>query len=135
MKGNKRNYIQNEKLLMLQDEYLKTKSLESWQQFFSLSFTVCKNIVISEFTKNKKFFTQEELYDYAINACIYVMRRYKSIGYKHKNAAPKDYCVTTNFITVLQAGVRHSMYYTTKELTDFNNALCYEEYFNYESDI
>ncbi len=124
MKSLKHN--DNEKLLELQEEYLKTKSQESWNELFSLSITVCRNIVVSEFIKKKKHFTQEELYNYAVDACIYVLRRYKSYGYSHGFAAPKNYCIQKNYISALKYGVKHALYYTNLEMKNFNRAVSFE---------
>ena len=133
MKGDNEKYYHNEKLLQLQNEYLETKSLETWHNFFSMSFEVCRNIVISELLKNKKYFTQDEIYEYAINACVYVLRRYKTIGYKKINAAPENYKVTKNFISVFQCGVRHALYYSTTETRMFNESISYESISKYVS--
>ena len=126
MKSGKKNYQHNEKLLQLQNDYLKTKSIETWHKFFYMSFEVCKNIVVSELVKNKKYFTQDDIYEYAINACIYVLRRYQTIGYKKIKAAPENYRGTKNFISVFQCGVRHALYYSTTETRVFNESISYE---------
>ncbi len=118
----KKNYIQNEKLIELQDKYLKTKSQAVWEEFFLLSFQVCKNIVVSEFVKNNILFDQEKVNDNALNACIYVLRRYKNIGYQ-KKGAPENYRIDSNFITTFSYGVKHALYYCNKEQRNFNNAM------------
>ncbi len=124
MKSIKNN--DNEKLLRLQEEYLKTKSQESWNELFLLSLSVCRKIVVSEFIKNKIMFTQEDLYNYAVDACIYVLRRYRSQCYTKQKLAVKNYYVKKNFISALKYGVRHALYYTTLEKKNFNRALSFE---------
>ena len=130
MKSLKHN--DNEKLLELQEEYLKTKSQESWNELFILSLSVCKNIVVSEFVKNKIMFTQDELYNYAVDACIYVLRRYKPQCNSYQNRITRrnrskgNYRITVNFITALNYGVKHALYYTNREEINFNRAVSFE---------
>ena len=124
MKSLRRN--DNEKLLELQEEYLKTKSQESWNELFLLSLTVCKNIVVSEFVKHKIMFTQEELYNYALDACIYVLRRYKAQCYTFQKRATGNYRVKENYISALKYGVKHALYYTNMEKINFNRAVSFE---------
>ncbi len=121
---------QDDKLFELQEKYLETRSQAAWEEFFILSLQVCKNIVASELLKNKKCFTQEQIDDNALNACIYVLRRYKRIGYRRSRTAPKNYRVNVNFITTLKYGVRHALYYSNMEKRNFDNALSLESLFN-----
>lgn len=126
-------YIQDKQLKNLQEKYLETRSQTAWEELFSLAYQVCKNIVVSEYFKHKKFFTQEDVDDNALNACIYVLRRYKNIGYR-KNSAPKNYMITDNYIVTLQYGVKHALYYRNTEQRNFENAVSYESISNKISD-
>ena len=97
----------NETLLKLQDLYLKDNDPLAWQQLWLLSLTICKKIINKEKSKKHFFLSKEDFEDKAMDAVVYVLRRYKK-DYKNN----KKYYIK-NFIATLYLGVIHSLYYQT----------------------
>lgn len=89
----------------------------AWGDLIRTAFLVCMKLISKYLRENKKrgiYWDEIQKKEKAMEAMVYVLRRYNSnVGW----------CVTTNFITVLQDGVRHATEYTTKIL----NAVVYVE--------
>lgn len=82
----------------------------AWGDLIRTAYLVCLKLISKYLRegKNKGVFLDDiQKNEKAMEAMVYVLRRYNSnVGW----------CVTTNFITVLQDGVRHATEYTTKIL-------------------
>lgn len=95
----------SEKLLNYQFNYLKNGDMNAWGNLISLSFIVTKRLVWRWMKKNHLKLDDIEQDEKTSIAVEYVLRRYKTrIGY----------CITKNFITALNDGVKHAMLYSTK---------------------
>lgn len=89
----------------------------AWGDLIRTAYVVCMKLISRYLRENKRhgiYWDSITKKEKAMEAMVYVLRRYNSnVGW----------CVTTNFITVLQDGVRHATEYTTKIL----NAVVYVE--------
>lgn len=95
----------SERLLNYQYEYIKNNNEKAWGDLITLSFIVTKRLVWRWMKLHKLQLDDIEQDEKTSIAVEYVLRRYKTrIGY----------CVTKNFITALNDGVKHAMLYTTK---------------------
>lgn len=94
----------SERLLNYQYDYIKKGSEEAWGHLIELAFVVTKRLVW-RWMKNHKIKLDEIEQDEKTSIAVeYVLRRYKTrVGY----------CVTKNYITALNDGVKHAMLYTT----------------------
>lgn len=97
----------NEWLFNFQYEFLVHGSQSAYGHLLELSFTVTKRLIRRWLAKNagKVFWDEITQDEKTMEAIVYVLRRYSTtVGW---------YC-STNFITVLQDGVRHVTNYETK---------------------
>ena len=97
----------NQKLLDLQDDYLNNGNMESWADLWLLSVDICRNMIWKYIRKTGCWLSPETtVEDKAVEAVIYVFRRYKTRpGYRINKA----------FIAALRFGVTHSLFYQTME--------------------
>lgn len=95
----------NEKLLNLQYNFLKSGSQADWWKLLEFSQVIMKRLVW-HFMKQKKISLDEISQDEKVGiALVYVMRRYETtIGYY----------VSKNYISFLKGGVRHAFDYHNK---------------------
>lgn len=96
----------NEQLFNYQYEYLKHGDQNAYGKLLELALKVIKRLIWRWLESHRKVYwddiTQDEK---AMEALVYVLRRYSTrVGW---------YC-STNFITILQDGVRHVTQYDTK---------------------
>lgn len=77
----------------------------AWNELWCVSLQVCTRMIKKIAKEKKLFYSKSDLYDKAINACEYILRRYKT---------REKWFVKNNFINVLKHGVLHSMFYHTK---------------------
>lgn len=95
----------SERLLNFQYDYIKNNNQSAWGELITLSFIVTKRLVWKWMKSHRVQLDEIEQDEKTSIAVEYVLRRYKTrIGY----------CVTKNFITALNDGVKHAMLYTTK---------------------
>ena len=95
----------NERLMNYQIEYITTNSALAWGKLIELSFVVTKRLIWLWMKKHKTKLDEIEQDEKTSIAVEYVLRRYKTrVGW----------CVTKNFITALNDGVKHAMLYTTE---------------------
>lgn len=95
----------SERLLNYQYDYIKNNNQSAWGELITLSFIVTKRLVWKWMKSHRVQLDEIEQDEKTSIAVEYVLRRYKTrIGY----------CVTKNFITALNDGVKHAMLYTTK---------------------
>ena len=93
----------NELLLNYQHDWLVKSDFGARQKMFELGYKVMHRLLWRKMKKGGcGFLDKEQQDDIVSNAFIYVFRRFDY-----------GYCVTKNFITVLNDGLRHALLYKT----------------------
>lgn len=93
----------NELLLNYQHAWLVHGDFAARQKMFELGYKVMKRLLWRKMKKSGLGYLDKELQDDIVsNAFVYVFRRFDY-----------GYCVTKNFLTVLNDGLRHALYYRT----------------------
>lgn len=103
----------NEELFNLQAEfYDKGLSDEAFWKMWTVAEKVALRLVRSRLKKDRRRFDDDFVSFKAAEAVEYVLRRFKK---------EQGYVVTTNWITALEAGVRHALDYAKEadKLVDF----------------
>lgn len=120
----------NENLMNLQYKYLNGRSEKAWTELWSFAVYVSKKMVRDFYRKRKLFHNSSDVYDKAIEATEYVLRRYK------KNLW---YCCTKNLSSQLFLAVKHvfDYEYQTKsgKLEIEIKKLCIEKNISYEESL
>lgn len=94
----------NERMLNFQKELLSgDRNAEA--RLWNLAITVAKRMVRKEAKEHQQKLTGDEVYDKAMEAVEYVLRRYRKT---YSNGKP--YAVEKNFISAIYNGVRHAMW-------------------------
>ena len=86
-----------------QYDWLVKGDFEARQKLFTLGYEVMKRLLWRKMKKGGlKYMDKEQQNDIVSNAFLYVFRRFDH-----------GYCVTKNFFTVLNDGLRHALFYKT----------------------
>ena len=86
-----------------QYDWLVKGDFEARQKLFTLGYEVMKRLLWRKMKKGGLgFLDEEQQNDIVSNAFVYVFRRFDH-----------GYCVTKNFFTVLNDGLRHALFYKT----------------------
>jgi hypothetical protein len=94
----------NEKMLNFQKELL-SGSRRAEKELWTLAIKVAERMVRKEAKEHQKILDPEEVYDKAMEAVEYVLRRYRKT-YRDGRL----YAVTKNYISAIYNGVRHAMW-------------------------
>ena len=95
----------NDQELMCNYQYdlLVKGDFEARQKLFTLGYEVMKRLLWRKMKKSSLgYLDEEQQNDIVSNAFVYVFRRFDH-----------GYCVTKNFFTVLNDGLRHALFYKT----------------------
>lgn len=93
----------NELLLNYQHDWLVHDDFAARQKMFELGYKVMQRLLWRKMKKGGlEYLDKEQQGDIVSNAFVYVFRRFDY-----------GYCVTKNFLTVLNDGLRHALYYRT----------------------
>lgn len=117
-----------ENFLKWQDE-INNNDFTNWKNFFTLVFTISKRLIYKELSNHNHYknnYTHEEVYNYAINATIYFIRRY---------IKDNKYNVKAIFTSIGYAN-RHALFYHA--MKDDERPILYklnEIYFNNTTDV
>lgn len=107
---------ENKNFLMAQDLFLKNGDSESWCKMWIIGNKITLRLVNHELTKTRYHMSKEDREEKALDALIYVLRRYRK-AYK----SGKQYKIKSSPCSAFYFGVKHSLYYQTKadKITEF----------------
>ena len=98
----------NEILLNLQKNYLKTKNKKYEAELWERCLIIAEKLIKKERHEKRFFLDYDSLQDKKMDAVLYMLRRYQK-RYKGKN---KYWAVHKSFLSAIQYACEHALYYT-----------------------
>lgn len=100
------NQAENELFMQAQEKFLESGDSRSWSLMWTIGLELCKKTINKILHKTNYKMCKADFYDKTLDACEYVLRRYKK---KYKNG--KKYKITKSPAAAFHFAAIHALYY------------------------